>query len=256
MTLSIQQKRKSRLSSSNAGHSRPTRYTLHYAPDNASLIIRLALEEIGAAYRTVLVDRYRAEQRSPEFLKLNPNGLIPVCIIDGEAIFETAAILLLLCERHEALAPSPGSVEHMHFVKWLVCLSNGLHADLRQIFYPSIYAGDDLATRKAHQRITRQRLNQRFAMFDTAVAGSDGVYLFGDEPTAIDIYLAVCLRWAQLYPLATPDNIDIGEFPALLAMAQALEARPAIQRGCAAEGMSMPAFTAPRHVMPPEGSAL
>ena len=51
--------------------------TLHYAPDNASLIVRLALEEAGLPYRTVLVDRAANAQRSPAYMALNPAGRIP-----------------------------------------------------------------------------------------------------------------------------------------------------------------------------------
>ena len=51
---------------------------LHYAPDNASLVIRLALEELGIPYDTVLVDRRSGQQKSAGYLALNPNGLIPV----------------------------------------------------------------------------------------------------------------------------------------------------------------------------------
>ena len=53
-------------------------YLLHFAPDNASLCIRLALEELRLPYQTALVDRDINAQRSPAYLALNPNGLIPV----------------------------------------------------------------------------------------------------------------------------------------------------------------------------------
>jgi len=52
-------------------------YELCYAPDNASLIVRLTLEEMGAPYRTRLIDRSKQEQRSAAYRDLNPRGLIP-----------------------------------------------------------------------------------------------------------------------------------------------------------------------------------
>ena len=51
-------------------------YRLHYAPDNASLVIRLVLEELGQPYETVLVDRKAQAQNSPEYRALNPGGLV------------------------------------------------------------------------------------------------------------------------------------------------------------------------------------
>ena len=82
-------------------------YVLHYAPDNASLIVRLALEEMGIAYRTVLVDRSRNEQRSAAYLRVNPTGLIPALETPEGPMWETGAILLWLSETHGALAPAP-----------------------------------------------------------------------------------------------------------------------------------------------------
>ena len=83
-------------------------YRLHYAPDNASLIVRLALEELGRPYETVLVDRRAKAQRSPAYLALNPAGRIPTLETPDGPISETGAILLWLADRHGALAPAAG----------------------------------------------------------------------------------------------------------------------------------------------------
>ena len=69
-------------------------YRLHYAPDNASLVIRLVLEELGQPYETLLVDRRAEAQNSPEYRALNPNGLIPVLETPDGPLFETAQFTL------------------------------------------------------------------------------------------------------------------------------------------------------------------
>ncbi len=68
------------------------RYALHYAPDNASLVIRLALEGMGLPYRKELVDRAHNAQDSAACRALNPNGLIRVLGTPQCPIFGTAAI--------------------------------------------------------------------------------------------------------------------------------------------------------------------
>ena len=83
-------------------------YILHYAPDNASLIIRLALEHAQVPYRDVLVDRAAVAQRSAEYLALNPNGLIPVLETPEGPLFETGAILLWLADTHGSLGQAIG----------------------------------------------------------------------------------------------------------------------------------------------------
>ena len=57
---------------------------LYYYPGNASLTPHMLLEEIGSPFELALVDRANAAHKAPEYLKLNPNGLIPV-LIDGDS---------------------------------------------------------------------------------------------------------------------------------------------------------------------------
>ncbi|OYU73441.1 MAG: glutathione S-transferase, partial [Alphaproteobacteria bacterium PA3] len=100
-------------------------YTLYYAPDNANLAVRIALEEMGAAYTHVLVDRSTYAQRSPDYLKLNPQGLLPVLIdpAQDEPLFETGAILWHLADRHRALIPDSIAARGL-CLKWLFYISN------------------------------------------------------------------------------------------------------------------------------------
>ena len=215
-------------------------YTLYYAPDNASLVIRVVLEEIGAAYNTWLVDRTTREQESEAYRKLNPAGLIPVCIIDGEPVFETAAIALTLADRHQKLAPPPQSSDRPAFLKWLFFLSNTLHPDLRQLFYPQKFAAPDPAILSMHARLTRSRLDGHFEILEALYASLEHPFLLGDEPTIVDIYAGLCLRWPQLYPAGAPPAFTPKDHPALLRLLQTLEARPSFKRAFRAEGIPAP----------------
>jgi len=106
------------------------------------------LHEIGAPFELHLVDRAQREHKSPAYLALNPNGLIPV-LVDGELVlYETAAICLHLADTHPAaqLAPPLASAERAHFYKWLVWLTNTLQATLLPLLLP-----------RAHGRRRQQR---------------------------------------------------------------------------------------------------
>src|SRR5689334_10559721 len=101
-------------------------YALYYYPSNASMAPHMVLEEIGAPFELRLVDRERQAHKTPEYLRLNPNGLIPV-LVDGDLVlFESAAICLHLADRHpeSRLAPPLGSPARAHFYKWLIHLTN------------------------------------------------------------------------------------------------------------------------------------
>ena len=87
--------------------------TLHYHPGNASFTPHVLLHEIGAPFELQLVDRAQGAHKSPAYLALNPNGLIPV-LVDGDLVlYETAAIALHLCDTHPAaeLAPALGTAD-------------------------------------------------------------------------------------------------------------------------------------------------
>lgn len=231
-------------------------YTLYYAPDNASLIVRVVLEELGVAYNTWLVDRPSREQESETYRKLNPNGLIPVCIMDGKPVFETAAIVLALAERVGRLAPCTTDKSRPQFLKWLFFLSNTLHSDLRQLFYPQKYVGTDPKHQAAHRQFTSARLLAHFDLMESEYSGRDGVYMGGKEPSIVDIYLALCLRWPQLYPLDSPALFIPGNYPALLSLLQALEKRPAFARAFSAEGIPAPFLSSAYYADGSKGSPI
>lgn len=225
--------------------------TLHYAPDNASMIVRLALEEAGVPYRTALVDRACRAQHGRAYRALNPLGLIPTLETPDGPIFETGAILLWLADRAVGgLAPGPESPMRGHFLKWLFFLSNTAHTDLRRLFYPSQYVPAS-ATAEHHQ-IMAARLIGHFAHLDAACVADPGLFA---SPSVLAPYVCTLMRWSVLYPVVAPRWFTLAQFPALLALATTLETRPATLRVAAAEGLGPHPFTAPARARPPEGSA-
>ena len=228
-------------------------YVLHYAPDNASLVVRLALEEMGLPYRTALVDRRARAQEGAAYQRLNPAGLIPALETPEGAIFETGAILLWLAERHGALAPPPGDPARGDFLKWLFFTSNTLHADIRMLFYPDRYAGTEAAI-PAFSEKTRARIARHLGLLDDMAAARPG-WCRPEAPSILGYYLSALLRWLALYPEDAAGWLDLSAFPALAAVAAAMEARPAAARAALAEGLGDTIFTRPAYATPPEGSA-
>src|SRR6202041_740348 len=98
----------------------------------------MLLRELGCPFELKLVDRTANAQNSAAYLKLNPNGKIPVLVDGGEAIFETAAIGLHLADKfpEKGLAPPPGAPDRAAYYKWMVYLSSTPQAEYRAWFYP------------------------------------------------------------------------------------------------------------------------
>lgn len=231
-----------------------TTYRLHYAPDNASLIIRLALEQLGVAYETTLVDRSTTAQRSPAYLALNPAGRIPTLETPEGPISETGAILLWLADRHGALAPAAGDPARGAFLNWLFFVSNTLHAETVQYFYIHRY-GPETAWPDMRAAL-RKRLARHLATLETQAIARLPDWFCGPQPSALDFYVAAILRWLQLYPSGAPRWLTLADYPNLNAMCARLEVQPPVTALCAAEGMAAHPFTAPTPPTPPEGSVI
>ncbi len=228
-------------------------YSLHYAPDNASLIIRLALEELGAPYETRLVDRSVRAQDSAEYRAVSPTGLIPALQVGTQTLFETGAILLWLADTHGAMAPATSDPARAQFLKWLFFTSNTLHADIRMHFYAEKYGGSPKPLDE-FTNATRARIAQHLTLLNTAATESPDIFM-GPAPTVLGLYVAVLTRWLHLYPRGQTGWFDLAAYPALHHLAAQIEARPATQRACIAEGLGAYPLTAPQYAAPPEGSA-
>jgi glutathione S-transferase len=75
-------------------------YILYFAPGRASLAVHWTLIKLGVPFEARLVDFATKAHKSPEYLRLNPDGAIPTLIVDGKPHAECAALALMLAERH------------------------------------------------------------------------------------------------------------------------------------------------------------
>ncbi len=211
---------------------------LHYYPGNASLIPHLLLEELGVPFELVLVDRAQQAHKSPAYLKLNPNGLIPVLVETTPAgelvLYETAAICLHLLDTHAeaGLAPATGTTARAHFYKWLAWLTNTLQAALIIYFYPERWADEPaaIAQVKAH---AEAKIGAMLDQLDAELA-ANGPWLLDAAFSAIDLYALVLCRWTRGFARPARSLPHLGPY------LQRLLARPAVQRAMATEGIVAP----------------
>lgn len=217
--------------------------TLHHAPDFASTIVRLALEELELPHSIALADIDNGALASPGYRSVNPVGLIPALETDTGPIFETAAILLWLVDRTGRLGPGPDDAERGAFLSWLFFTSNALHQAALAMFYPHRPAGEantDDARAAAHDQVIA-----RLGLIETLIATRQPRWLSVEEPGVLGYYIGILMRWLIMLPPA-PYGIRLADFPHLQAVLTAHEARPAVQRVAADEGLGPHPFTQPR----------
>lgn len=208
---------------------------LHSYPGNASMAPHLLLEELGVAYELKLVNRTQQAHKSAEYLKLNPNGLIPV-LVDGDLVlYEAAAICLHLIDTNPkaGLAPALGTSARAHFYKWLVWMTNSLQATLIIYFYPERWADNAEAAAQVRSH-AETKVGALLDQLEAELARHGGPYLLGETFSAADLYVLMLCRWTRGFTRPARSLPQLGAF------LQRLLARPAVQRVFEQEGLAAP----------------
>ena len=210
---------------------------LHYHPSDASLMPHILLEELGVPFTLQLVDRANNAQKSAAYLKLNPNGLIPVLEDGALVVYETPAILLHLADTHPQarLVPDIGTPERAQCYQWMVWLSNTLQATLVQYFYAERYV--DAAGVADFRARTEARIAPMLDQLEAQLQSSAGPWLLGADYSAADCMVFVLCCWTRNF--ARPAN----SLPALGAYLARMRQRPAVQRAAATEQLPETFFT-------------
>ncbi|MGH8083158.1 MAG: glutathione S-transferase family protein, partial [Lysobacter sp.] len=128
-------------------------YALYYSPGTASMVVHWLLIEMGIEHELRPVDMDARAHKSDEYLALNPNGVVPTLIVDGQPRYEAAALAMYLADRHPqaALAPTPDDPRRAEYLQWMFNLTNTLQSPLRLWWYPWDLQADDEAVRRGAQ---------------------------------------------------------------------------------------------------------
>ena len=203
-------------------------YSLYYYPDNASTFPHMLLRELGVPFELRLVDRKQDAQRSAEYLRLNPQGLIPV-LVDGELVItETAAIAMHLVDRHpeSGLAPPVGTVERAQFYRWMMYLTNTVQPEHLKRAYPHRHVSDPGAVEDVRATAIR-RLNGMFDHIEAELG--NGPWLLGERYSAVDMFLLMMVMWTSRMPRPAT------RLPGIAAHAARVMARAAVRAALEAE---------------------
>lgn len=213
---------------------------LHYHPSNASFAPHVLLREIGIPFELVFVDRDHGAHKSPAYLRLNPNGLIPVLVDEDLVLYETAAICLHLADRFPAaaLAPPLGTAERAQFYKWMVWLTNSLQVALIQYFYPERLVDPGNADGAAQvRRQAEATVVALLPQLDGQLAAQTGPWLLGDRYTAADPFAFMLCRWTRGF-----GTRKAREFAHIGPWLERVCEQPAVQRCFEVEHLTQPYY--------------
>ncbi len=197
-------------------------YTLYWSPGTASLCVHWMLIELGEPHELVKLDIEAGEHRKPEYLKLNPGGVVPTLVVEGVPLGESAALCMILAERHPqaGFAPAAGNAQRATYMSWMFFLSNTLQTAYHNWFYPDQPAG--AAAVEAVKAAARHRIESSLERVDKQIAQS-GSYLLGDRVTAADFVTTMLMRWSRNMPKPAT------EWPAIAGYVKRMKARPSFK---------------------------
>ena len=212
-------------------------YQLHYFPGNASMTPHMLLEELGVPFELKFVDRAAGAHKTPEYLTLNPNGLIPV-LVDGDLVlYETAAILLHLVDTHPgaALAPGIGTPERAQFYKWLAWMTNSVQASLILYYYPERWVDEGNAAGAAQVKAHAEaKVGGLLDQLEAQLGSHGGEWLLGARFGALDPFAFMLCRWTRGFGRPARSLPRLGPY------LERMLARPAVQRALASEKLAQP----------------
>jgi glutathione S-transferase len=204
--------------------------TLYHSPGTAGMVVHWLLLELGLAHDWHRVNLDADEHKQPAYLAINPSGMVPAIVIDGQQITETAAIVLYLADADpdHRFVPAPGLARGAYY-QWMLYLANTLQPAFRAWFYPTEPAGE--AHVDAVKAATRVRIEGMWDRLEAHLA-AHGPYMLGDAVTTPDFMAVMLMRWSRNMPRPAT------QWPAVARYAAAMKARPAFKELYTREGLT------------------
>lgn len=171
-------------------------YILYGGDFTRSVLVQWVLEEGGLEYELRKIDILKAEHRRAEFLAINPAGLVPVLITpDGQALYETAALMVYLADRHGLtdLAPPLTDPSRGLFLSTIFYLASDIQSEMKRFHYPHRFSSRREDNAKI-QDLARALILKRLTVINDRLA-QNGAYTLGMRFSLADSYLSYWVAW-------------------------------------------------------------
>jgi glutathione S-transferase len=207
--------------------------TLYYAPYTCALVPYVTLTEAGAQFEVQNVNTRNSQNKSAEFLRVNPKAKVPVLVIDGEPLTENLALQVWIARQFPAAQLLPAApwegVKAISLMSWC---GSAIHIHLTPNARPERYC-DIPGSEESVKRLSNQLLFGDFKIADAMLAGHEW---FFDHFTAVDAYFFWCFRRAITFKL------DVSGFKNCMAHFERMQTRASVQKVLAYEKQVLEEF--------------
>jgi glutathione S-transferase len=200
----------------------------YFTPHTCALASHIALELAGADYQAKRIDFSTNEQRSPEYLRINPKGRVPALVTSRGILTETPAILAFVAHSYPAarLAPldDPFALAQVHaFNSYLCSTVHVAHAHRMRGHRWT----DDPAAIEAMRKGVPQSVGESFDLIEREMLR--GPWVMGADYTVCDLYLFTLAQWLEA------DGVDVSRLPNVVDHRRRMSEDPVVARAIAAE---------------------
>ncbi|MET0283755.1 MAG: glutathione S-transferase N-terminal domain-containing protein [Polyangiales bacterium] len=215
----------------------PDRIQLYSLPTPNGVKVSIMLEEVGLPYEPHLVRFDANDQKSPEFVSLNPNGKIPA-ILDPQgpggkplALFESGAILIYLADKSGQLLSKDPALRYQT-IQWLMFQMGGIGPMFGQVGFFHKFAGKDYEDKRPLQRYVDES-KRLLGVLDTQLA--DRAWIMGDEYSIADVATFGWVRNLNGF-YGAGELVDFDSFANVKRVLATFVARPAVIKGLTIPG--------------------
>ena len=200
----------------------------YYTPHTCALASHIALEKAGAGYEARRIDFSKNEQRSAEYLRVNPKGRVPSLVTDKGILTETPAILAFVAQSFPAAKLAPVSdpfafARVQSFNSYLCSTVHVAHAHRMRGYR---WADDPVAI-AAMQKKVPQSVGECFGLIEREML--EGPWVMGATWTICDVYLFTLAQWLEA------DGVDLSRLPKIADHRRRVSEDPVVARTIAAE---------------------
>lgn len=195
----------------------------YYAPKTVSIAAHIALEEAGADYEARRLDFSITEQRSDDYLKVNPKGRVPALVTDEGILTETPALLAYIAQLYPVrkLAPLDNAFQFAKMQEFNCYLCATVHvAHAHRV--RGLRWADDPAAIEAMKKKVPQTMGDCFRLIENGMLQTP--WLLGANYSVADIYLYTVSQWLE------GDGVDINDFPNVAEHARRMHENASVQK--------------------------
>jgi glutathione S-transferase len=202
--------------------------TLYYAPHTCALASHIALEHAGANYQLKRIAFSNNEQRSADYLRINPKGRVPALVTSRGILTETPALLIFIAQSFPAakLAPldNPFALAQVQSFNSYLCST--VHVAHSHRMRGHRWADDPMAIEAMKKKVP-QSVGECFELIERELL--QGPWVMGADYTVCDIYLFTLAQWLEA------DGVDLRRIPKVADHRRRMSENPVVARAIAAE---------------------